>query len=303
MQAPMASGFHHEAVFYASSDEYVTALLPELRAALDGAVLVAVSAEKAALLRAALGADAERVRFADMERLGRNPACIIPAWREFMAGAGPGPRLGIGEPVWPGRSDAELDECRRHEALLNVAFDGGEPWRLLCPYDVRRLSADVLADARRTHPHVSGRPSDDYDGPPVWDEPLPPPPDGPAEITFTRKDLARVRGFVTECAWQVGLGRLTDLVLAVHELATNTARYGGGRGVVRIWRENGSLVCEVADRGHIADPLAGRERPPDVHGGGRGLWLVNHLCDLVQVRSSKAGSVIRLHMSLQAAAS
>ena len=38
-----------------------------------------------------------------------------------------------------------------------------------------------------------------------------------------------------------------------------------------------------------------------MRGGGRGLWLVNHLCDLVQVRSSQAGNVIRLHMSLDAA--
>jgi anti-sigma regulatory factor (Ser/Thr protein kinase) len=43
-----------------------------------------------------------------------------------------------------------------------------------------------------------------------------------------------------------------------------------------------------------------RERPPDRRSGGRGLWIVNHLCDLVQVRSSQAGNVIRLHMSLDA---
>ena len=48
----------------------------------------------------------------------------------------------------------------------------------------------------------------------------------------------------------------------------------------------------------IEDPLAGRERAPDADGGGRGLWIVNHLCDLVQLRSSRAGSVVRLHMSV-----
>ena len=84
------SGFHHEAVFYASDEEYLAGLLPDLRAAIDagGAILVAVGEDKVALLRGALGADADRVRFTDMERLGRNPACIIPAWREFMAAAG-----------------------------------------------------------------------------------------------------------------------------------------------------------------------------------------------------------------------
>src|SRR5688572_13690155 len=103
------SGFHHEAVFYGSDDEYVAGLLPELRAALDGggSVLVAVAEDKAQLLREALGVAAGRVAFADMAQLGRNPGRIIPAWREFMADAGPGPRLGIGEPVWPGRTPDE----------------------------------------------------------------------------------------------------------------------------------------------------------------------------------------------------
>ncbi len=301
------SGFHHEAVFYGSDDEYVAGLLPDLRAAIDadGAILVAVAADKAQLLRGALGARADRVRFTDMERLGRNPACIIPAWREFVAGAG-GPRLGIGEPVWPGRSDAELVECRRHESLLNLAFDGGRPWRLLCPYDVTALPEDVLADARHNHPHVSGEPCPDYLEPQTvlsWDGRLPDPGAEPAELDFTRDDLALVRLFVAERAARAGFDgdRLSDLVLAVNELATNSMRHGGGRGVLSVWQENGTLLCEVTDRGHIADPLAGRERQPDARGGGRGLWLVNHLCDLVQVRSSQAGNVIRLHMSVDPA--
>lgn len=306
------SGFHHEAVFYASDEEYIAGLMPDLRAAIDagGPILAAVGDDKVELLRGALGADADRVRFADMERLGRNPACIIPAWREFMATADSGPRLGIGEPVWPGRSDAELIECRRHESLLNLAFDGGGSWRLLCPYDVRALAPDVLADARHNHPHVSRAgvsvPCDDYVEPPTvlsWDGPLPAPAVEPAEMVFTREDLALVRMFVGEHAAGAGFGkdRRSDLVLAVNELATNSTRHGGGRGLLSVWRENGTFLCEVHDRGRITDPLAGRERPPDLRGGGRGLWLVNHLCDLVQVRSSEAGNVIRLHMSIDAA--
>jgi anti-sigma regulatory factor (Ser/Thr protein kinase) len=122
-------------------------------------------------------------------------------------------------------------------------------------------------------------------------------------MVFTRDDLALVRMFVREHAAGAGFAdeRLSDLVLAVNELATNSMRHGGGRGLLSVWRENGTFLCEVHDRGRITDPLAGRERPPDLRGGGRGLWLVNHLCDLVEVRSSEAGNVIRLHMSLDAA--
>jgi len=45
------------------------------------------------------------------------------------------------------------------------------------------------------------------------------------------------------------------------------------------------LICEVHDTGQIADPLAGRRLPSPTAVGGFGLWLVNHLCDLVQVRT------------------
>jgi anti-sigma regulatory factor (Ser/Thr protein kinase) len=305
------TGFHHEAVFYATDEKYLAGLLPDLRAAInaDGAILAAVGDDKARLLSGALGADATRVRFADMERLGRNPACIIPAWREFVSGDD-GPLLGIGEPVWPGRSAAELVECRRHESLLNLAFDGGRAWRLLCPYDVGALRPDVLADARHNHPHVGAdglsEPCPDYVGPPTvpsWDDALPAPATEPAEMFFTREDLALVRLFVAERAERAGITekRCSDLVLAVNELATNSMRHGGGRGLLSVWQEDGTFMCEVADRGHITDPLAGRERASDERGGGRGLWLVNHLCDLVQVRTTHAGNTIRLHMSLDPA--
>ena len=305
----MSTGFHHEAVFYSTPDEYLAGTLSGIRdtQSAGGSVLVAVGDDKRALLTAALGADATRVRFVDITALGRNPACIIPAWRMFVSDD-PGPLLGIGEPVWPGRSDAELVECRRHESLLNLAFvDDDGDLRLLCPYDAGALDPAVLADARASHPHVSEggrrRASDDYTDAETAlgrDGALPEPDATPSELPFTRRDLQLVRAFVGDRARLAGFddGRTADLVLAVNELASNTIRHGGGYGLLRTWRENGSLLVEVADEGHIDDPLAGRERAPDLDGGGRGLWLVNHLCDLVQLRTSETGSVVRLHMGM-----
>ncbi len=46
------------------------------------------------------------------------------------------PVRGIGEPVNDRRTGAELAECQVHEELLNVAFEGGSPFWLLCPYDI-----------------------------------------------------------------------------------------------------------------------------------------------------------------------
>jgi anti-sigma regulatory factor (Ser/Thr protein kinase) len=39
--------------------------------------------------------------------------------------------------------------------------------------------------------------------------------------------------------------------------------------------------------------------PADDLPGGQGLWLVNQVCDLVEVRSSPDGTTICLHMSLR----
>ena len=301
--------FHHEAVFYRDDDEYLAATIPHIRAAVDGdgAVLAAVPEAKRELLEQALGADAERVVFADMEQVGRNPACIIPVWREFLGDAESGPVVGVGEPVWPGRSDAELVECSRHESLLNLAFDGGRPWHLLCPYDATALDDDVLHEACRNHPRL-GRgseswASEDYTGPRAVlgrADTLPKPRHRTVAVRFGAGDLASMRALVTAVARGAGFDdeRLGDIVLATNELVANTLRHAGGDGVLRMWTEDDTFFCEVTDGGEIGDPLAGRSRPSHRSGSGRGLWMVNHLCDLVQVRSTKGGSVVRLHMSL-----
>jgi anti-sigma regulatory factor (Ser/Thr protein kinase) len=45
-------------------------------------------------------------------------------------------------------------------------------------------------------------------------------------------------------------------------------------------------------------PSAARSAPPTGRAGGRGLWLVNQLCDLVQVRSPAGGTTVRMTMQL-----
>jgi anti-sigma regulatory factor (Ser/Thr protein kinase) len=64
--------------------------------------------------------------------------------------------------------------------------------------------------------------------------------------------------------------------------------------VLRLWQQGDAVVCEFTDRGHITDPLAGRRTPSLTSEGGRGLWLANQLCDLVQIRSGGHGTTVRL---------
>jgi anti-sigma regulatory factor (Ser/Thr protein kinase) len=240
-----------------------------------------------------------------MAAVGRNPARIIPVWQEFVAAHAGRPVRGVGEPIWPGRSASELVECQLHEALLNLAFADAPSWSLVCPYDTARLDPDVVEAARRAHPHVhergASRPSDRYaEAANPFSGPLAPPSGEVAELAFGPDSLGAVRALVGERAERagVGQGRVEDLILAVSELAANSVRHGGGGGVLRVWLADGHLVCEVADRGRLEHPLAGRVRPSLEQTTGRGLWMVNQLCDLVQIRAVPDGTVVRAWLAL-----
>lgn len=304
--------FHHEALFYGGEQGFLEGAVPFVSDALAARepVLVAVASDKADLLKQALGRDAERVSFTDMRLLGQNPARMIPAWHRFLVDnlSGDRPVRGIGEPIWHGRSAAEISECQRHESLLNLAFDQGVGWRLLCPYDLDGLDEDVIEAARRSHPFLTedgtSRASDAYlpydAAPGPFGGTLPPPPAGAREVAFTGNTMGWLRELLSEWASELELGyeRTEHLVLAMTELASNSVHHGGGAGTLRMWREEERLLVEVHDRGHIEEPLVGRTRPSPEQPTGRGLWLVNHLCDLVQIRSAPTGSVVRVHMRL-----
>ena len=302
--------FRHQAFMYAGLDEFVAGMTAFIRdgVAAGAPTLVVVSRPKIDLLRSVLDGHADGVLFADMAEVGSNPARIIPAWRDFVTERSvPGrPLRGIGEPISPERSASELVECQRHESLLNLAFADTPGFWLLCPYDTGALDPAVIESARRTHPsvveHGVAQPSDAYDGLAAvaepFADPLPEPPAHAAEVEVRLDALAGLRRFISAhaAAARLSAERTLDLLVAVNEIATNSVRHGGGRGLLRLWREPDALVCEVRDQGRIDKPLAGRERPQRAQVGGYGLWLANQLCDLVQVRSYPTGNVVRLHM-------
>jgi anti-sigma regulatory factor (Ser/Thr protein kinase) len=300
------AAFRHEVMLYDSSETFIDGAEPFIRqgVAAGEPIMVAIGAEKIDLLRSRLGADAEQVLFADMAELGANPARIIPAWQEFFDAHAGRPMRGIGEPIWADRSPTELVECQCHEALLNVAFADAADFHLICPYDTEQLHGDVIAEAERSHPFVAGAPSAGYRGDhavPQFAEPLPEPPADAAEHEITGDSLGDVRHFLAAEAERAGLSpaRVHDLVLSAHEVASNSVRHGGGHGTLRVWLEAECLICEVRDRGQIAQqPLVGRVRPAIGQAGGWGLWLANQLCDLVQLRELPGGSVVRLHQHL-----
>jgi anti-sigma regulatory factor (Ser/Thr protein kinase) len=128
-----------------------------------------------------------------------------------------------------------------------------------------------------------------------------PAPDDPMSYSYTT-DLAAIRAVVHRYALKAGLSeaRAIDLTLAVSEVAANTVRHAKSPGSLQIWYDTSEIVCQIHDGGVIADPLAGR-RPPSLDApGGHGLWIVNQVCDQVDMQSDENGTTIRLHMTLPA---
>jgi len=308
-QVDLDRAYRHEAMLYVGDDGFVTGVSSFIREGVDAGepVLVVVQSHKIDLLRDALGADADAVRFADMAEVGRNPARIIPAWREFVAEHAPGDRRirGVGEPLYAQRDADERTECHVHEALLNLAL-ADAPLSLLCPYDTAALPTHDIETAINNHPylhehgHAAG--NERYGAVMEWFGGEFPEPKLPTErVDFDLQRLHLVRTLVDDRAAAFGFdaGQRRECVLAVSEIATNSLLHGGGRGSFRCWFADNRLVCEITDRGHIREPLVGRVRPAPGQVGGHGMWLANQLADLVQVRSNDTRTVVRVHFSLR----
>lgn len=123
---------------------------------------------------------------------------------------------------------------------------------------------------------------------------------GAVSLTFTT-DLAAVRALVRRCTEEAGLGekRAIDLVIAVGEVAANTVQHARTAGTIDIWYDSDEIVCQITDTGFISDPLAGSRAPQPGATTGYGLWMVNQVCDKVDLHSDKTGTIIRMHMNLK----
>lgn len=123
---------------------------------------------------------------------------------------------------------------------------------------------------------------------------------GAVSLTFTT-DLAAVRTLVRRCTREAGLSdqRAIDLVIAVSEVAANTVQHARTAGTLDIWREAGEIICQITDAGFISDPLAGSRAPQPGATTGYGLWMVNQICDKVDLRSDETGTTIRMHMNVR----
>jgi transcriptional regulator with XRE-family HTH domain len=148
----------HRALVYTTAEEFLAGVLPSfVEGMARGDPLLAVTTpSNGRALRSAFGEDRGAFRFVDSLRWYQSPAHTLNAYQSFIdekieAGA-PLIRI-IGEPVWSGRSAAEIDSWTRYEALLNVAL-AGTPAEIICPYNTITTPDAVLAGVHETHPEA-----------------------------------------------------------------------------------------------------------------------------------------------------
>ena len=128
-------------------------------------------------------------------------------------------------------------------------------------------------------------------------------PDGRSLTVYDDGEQSRcfshVRTFVRAQAAALRLApdRVELLTLAVNELVTNTLQHTTGGGSVRIWADDGELWCDVVDGGPMR--TFGRAMPPPDAERGRGLAIVERLCDGVTGIGENGRAVVRLRFTIR----
>jgi transcriptional regulator with XRE-family HTH domain len=145
----------HRVLVYGSDDEYGAAVAPFLREGIErsDALLVVTTPRLLELIRGELGAELERGTLLDAADWYSTPLETLRRYRSFVDDS---LKAGfkwvriVGEPVWAGRSAAEVREWSRYESIINLSL-AAAPATIICPYDSRSVPASVMHDAECTH--------------------------------------------------------------------------------------------------------------------------------------------------------
>ena len=257
----------HEALIYSSDEELLARIVPFLRdglAAGEPAIAVLTPSNNA-LLREALGQDAQRVSFADATLRYRRPARAAAELREHLdaeLSRGDVERVRMVGEIPYGPSPQEHSEWRRYESVVNRALADFPAW-IICIHDTRVLPDQVLSDTRCTHPFVSTRegrdPSDLYVETDEVEQAFTREVDGANDplvrlAVATDRDLDDLRRVVSGAARAAGLDPrvVDDVTVGVAELVRDAFRHSEGEAIVQVAREGARLRVEVIDRGQNA---------------------------------------------------
>lgn len=304
------AGIEHNALFYDGLGEYLTTTAPFLRAGLEAenVMLAVVPEPRLSALRDTMGRDGEGMAFVDANIFYQHPVRTIKEYDKTVRQFAPRRLRVVAEPIWAGRGAAETVEWARYESLVNVAFANSGA-HVICAYDRKVVTPEVIEHARRTHPQLIDGPAEyrsrDYREPEVFGADCDrggrtPPPEDAEYLPFAGdRDLRAVRAFVRERAVRLGLPEpsVRDMLTAVTEVATNALRHGTPPMGVRVWSVAGEFVCEVSDHGFWQPgALTGFVPPESALQTGFGLWTVRLLVDVVRLHTGFDGTFVRLHV-------
>jgi AcrR family transcriptional regulator len=299
--AALETQLTHEALVYSSDEEFLVRVVPFVRDGIAAGqpVMVVLMPDNFALLREALGQDAERISVVDARSHYRRPAHALAEYRQRLDEelSRPGVELVrvVGELPF-GTTEQDHEEWIRYESVINQAWADYPVW-VICGYDTRALPDQVVADALRTHPCVSSGdepgPSADY----VETDDLATPlrreagravdGSGPlARLTITREpELDDLRRVVAGAARAGGLSPLVvgDVTVAVGELVREGLRRGDGATSVQVVRDQARWHCDVSGPASRADDL--------------GLLIARLISERVEVAAGGGAQTIRMTFS------
>jgi len=292
----------HGAFAYDGDEEYVARSLAFLKEGLEAGEggIVAHTRDGIAMMREALGRDADRVSFVDVGGVYTRPAHALAAYcgallRELREA--PSVRAVADLQIGPSRE--EWDEWVAYEAMTNVAYAHLPAW-VVCTYDVNGVPDPVLDAMATTHSEVLGagwQASEQFEDPRELMRRLAPEPEPLPQLRSLPggDDLERFRERLARELMAAHVPETTalDMLVAGTEVAANAVRHGGGIEEVRTGTAAGRFVCEVVDRGGgFDDPATGYLVPRD--GSGSGLWIARQLAWRLESFDSPRGFTVRL---------
>lgn len=305
----MEPGLRHQGCIYGSDAEFLAMAVPFTDEGLRRGepVLAATTPGNLELLHDVLGADADRIEYAETASFGRRPSHWADALRRHWTRSRPVAPAGnvriIAEPVWAGRSRREVAAWHRMEAGLNVLLADTGIW-MICPYDARVVEADIVEDARRTHPECAvGRraePSAQFMVPEEFakSHTTMPSLDSAADLFRFEGDLVAVRRYVLEKASPILQAENTVAMfdIAVGAVLANLVKHGINRMAVWVRPVTGRVVCTMyCDQPLDIQPFPDL-RPPSRNQLNNSLRLTSQLCEWLEISSGPSGCTIELAM-------
>lgn len=313
--SPAVPGFMHSALIADSDQRVRQVLVPAMRRALieaDG-VFAVVSARTARILREGLGKAADQLGWDDSGVFHRPLGFAHESFRRLLAAAHAGGRR---LHVFTEPAVASVDEAGAvdraaaylpYEAICNETF-AGYGCQVTCLWDARQHPASFIENVRSLHNHELGpagwERNSGFVGPGQYlarlsQLPLLLPAHVGWQTTLTGLGaLPMLRGGLQDWVGQQSFtpAAASDVVLAVHEIATNGLTHGQPPVRVSGWRQQDIVVVQVDDEGGTPLPaLAGYQPPGGQANEHRGLWLIRQLADVVETHTTDSSTSVRLY--------